>query len=103
MVWPQALVFRKNVLSQLNISFYIKILDTFQSGFSFTHSIETAFLRVTNDLSNAGIRCILVLLDIIRALNTIDQEVLLICLRDRVGVSGLACNLFKSHLSTEPS
>ncbi len=67
-----------------------------------SHSLETALIRVTNDLllsSDRGCISLLVLLDLSAAFNTIDHNILLNRLENSVGISGRAFAQFKSYLS----
>ncbi len=74
----------------------------FQSGFRPSHSTETAFIRVTNDLllsSDRGCISLLVLLDLSASFDTIDHNILLNRCENFVGISGSALLWFKSYLS----
>ncbi len=65
-------------------------------------SIETALIRVTNDLllsSHRGCISLLVLLDLSTAFDTINHNILLNRLENFVGISGSALAWFKSYLS----
>ncbi len=60
---------------------------------------ETALIRVTNDLlllSDFGCNCLLVLLDLSAAFDTIDLNIILNRLEKCVGISGSALAWFKS-------
>ena len=66
------------------------------------HSTETALLRVSNDLLNAldnGNICILTLLDLSAAFDTIDHGILLSRLHTSFGISGTVYKWFESYLS----
>ncbi len=70
------------------------------SGYS--HSTETALIRVTNDLllsSDRGCISLLVLLDLSAVFDTIDHNILLNGLENFFGISGSALAWFKSYLS----
>ena len=76
--------------------------ETFQSAYKQYHSVETALLRVHNDILKAidGQRSVfLVLLDLSAAFNTVNHEILLERLFSRFGVNGLALRWFESYLS----
>ncbi len=76
--------------------------EDFQSGFTPSHSTDTAFIRVTNDQRlSSDHRCIslLVLLDLSAAFETNDHNILLNRLENFVGISGSALAWFKSYLS----
>ena len=74
----------------------------FQSAYRMFHSTETALLRVFNDLINAldnGNVCVLTLLDLSAAFDTIDHDILLSRLETSFGISGSVHAWFKSYLS----
>ena len=71
-----------------------------QSAYRSSHSVETALLRVYNDLLLAvdqGDEAVLILLDYSAAFDTISHDVFLDRLRNRYGVSGTALNWFKTY------
>ena len=77
-------------------------LAKFQSAYRQFHSMETALLRVCNDILQAidkGQEVVLVLLDFSSAFDTIDHKVLLDRLRIRYGFSGTVLDWFGSYLS----
>ena len=79
-----------------------EVLDTFQSGFRSKHSTETALLKVSSDVlmsADSGEHTVLVLLDLSSAFDTVDHNILISRLRDRVGMSGLVLKWFSSYLS----
>ena len=85
------------ILQQINCN---KLLNDFQSAYRPHHSIETALLKVTNDLLSAmddGKISVLVLLDISAAFDTIDHEILLHRLHNVFGLEKL-CYLGFSHI-----
>ena len=64
--------------------------------------IETALVRVTNDLllaSDSALVSVLVLLDLSVAFDTINHSVLLQRLEHVIGIKGNALGWFKSYLS----
>ena len=74
----------------------------FQSGFRPFHSTETALTKVVNDLFvslDSGHVCILSLLDLSAAFDTIDHKILLDRLENLVGIKGQALSWFRSYLT----
>ena len=79
-----------------------KLRQKFQSAYRMFHSTETALLRVFNDLINAlddGNVCVLTLLDLSAAFDTIDHDILLSRLETSFGISGSVHDWFKSYLT----
>ena len=77
------------------------IMEKFQSAYKTKHSTETALLRVYNDVMlciDQGKGCILVLLDLSAAFDTVDHAVLFNLLEHSLGISGTALSLLKSYL-----
>ena len=76
-----------------------------QSTYRIHHSTETALLRVVNDVMR-GIddqqECVLVLLDLSSAYDTIDHDILLARLCNRYGLSGVVLDWLKSYLCDRP-
>jgi len=73
-----------------------------QSAYRPLHSTETALLRVLNDMLisvDEGKGVILVLLDLSAAFDTIDHDILIDRLSERLGVREDALGWFKSYLS----
>ena len=67
------------------------LLDKMLSAYKSGHSTETALLRVHNDIMMAvdkGKHVFLVLLDLSAAFDTVDHEILLLFLKEHVGLSG---------------
>ena len=76
-----------------------------QSAYRIHHSTETALLRVVNDVMR-GIddqqECVLVLLDLSSAFDTIDHNILLDRLCNHYGLSGVVLDWLKSYLCDRP-
>ena len=96
-------VLEKIVISQLMNHITINGLhETFQSAYKALHSTETALLKVTSDIFESLDRqevCILTLLDLSAAFDTIDHSILLKRLRVTFGISGTVITWFESYLS----
>lgn len=78
------------------------LLPKFQSGFRRGHSIQTAVVRIVNDIlssNDSGKVTALVLLDLSAAFDTVDHEILLSRLETDVGVKDTALSWFRSYLS----
>jgi hypothetical protein len=76
--------------------------EPLQSGYRSGHSVETALLRVQNDLLRAvdeGQGAILILLDLSAAFDTVDHTKLLSRLDKRIGVRGTVGKWFHSYLT----
>ncbi len=83
----------EKVVSAQLCSFLLKndIYEEFQSGFRPRHSIETALVKITNDLllvSDQGCISLLVLLDLSAAFDTIDHDILIDRLQNYTGIQG---------------
>ena len=73
-----------------------------QSAYRPLHSVETALVRVNNDILSAIDKrheCILVLIDFSSAFDTIDHCILLDRLKMRYGIDGVAHSWFASYIS----
>ncbi len=76
--------------------------ELMQSAYRKFHSVETALLRVQNDILRAldnHYSVLLILLDQSAAFDTVDHSLLLQRLSERFGVRGSALSWFKSYLS----
>ena len=76
---------------------YKVVIEKFESAYKTKHSTETALLRVYNDVMlciDQGKRCIIVLLDLSAAFDTVDHAVLF---NLSLGLSGTALSLLKSY------
>ncbi len=75
--------------------------ETLQSAYKAGHSVETALLRVQNDMLvslDKGQSVILILLDLSTAFDTIDHAILLHRLQHRLGISGTVLSWICSYL-----
>ena len=72
-----------------------ELIDKFQSAYRCGHSMETALLRVYNDIVGKGNGSYLVLLDLSAAFDTIDHDTLFVILEKYVGITGSALQLLK--------
>lgn len=91
------------VASQLN-EFLLSTdaLPMLQSAYRRFHSTETALLKVFSDMCDAidnGNTCLLGLLDLSAAFDTVDHDILLSRLEITFGIKGIALQWFKSYLS----
>ena len=78
------------------------LLDTLQSGFRHGHSTETAILQIVDDALrtlDSGNSCLLVLLDLSSAFDTVNHRTLIQTLELRMGCGGTVLNWFTSYLS----
>ena len=76
--------------------------NPFQSAYRKGHSCETAVLKVQNDILRAldqGYVVIHVMLDLSAAFDTLEHEILLHRLRNKLGVSGTVLEWFRSYLA----
>jgi hypothetical protein len=79
-----------------------KLDAKFQSAYRINHSTESALLRVQSDILSAidnNKICILVLLDLSAAFDTVDHKYLIDRLRNNFGLSGTVIKWFSSYLS----
>lgn len=79
-----------------------KLRDKFQSAYRPSHSTETALLKVTNDIKNIIDNkqvCLLAMLDLSAAFDTIDHQILVKRLENDFGISGMALQWFSSYLA----
>ena len=76
--------------------------EELQSAYKPLHSTETALMRVQHDIANAmdtNQAALLVLLDMSAAFDTIDANILIDTLHNRLGVKGTPLKWFRSYLS----
>jgi len=93
----------KTVAAQLNdfLSMNGK-MPAFQSAYRRHHSTETALLKVFSDICKAiddGNTCLLGLLDLSAAFDTVDHEILLKRLEVTFGIGGIVLEWLSSYLS----
>ena len=80
--------------------------EVYQSAYKACTSTETALLKVKNDVLNAIDRqevVFLVLLDLSAAFDTIDHDILLQRLHNRLGMSGNALQWVRTYLKSRSS
>ncbi len=73
----------------------------FQSGFRSHHSVETALVKISNDLlpaADSGLQSILILFDLNAAFDTISHSILMDRL-ESIGIMGMALTWFRSYLT----
>ena len=83
------------------LSFW-KLLDKFQSGFRPHYGVETALLRMMNDilrLRDAGSTIIVILLDISAAFDTLEHSTLISLLEVSFGIQGIELEWFTNYLN----
>jgi hypothetical protein len=76
--------------------------DPFQSAYKCCHSTETALVRVQNDILMAIDKqkvCLLLLLDLSAAFDTVDHNLLLTRLNERFGIDGTPLKWIESYLT----
>jgi len=91
------------VASQLNHHLNRNNLNvTLQSAYKSQHSVESALLKIFDDLLTAidnNKSVFLVLLDLLAAFDTVDHQILLDRLYKKFGIRDIALKWFKSYLS----
>ena len=96
-------VLEKIVMKQLLHHLKINDLDElFQSAYKSYHSTETAILKVCNDILNEIDEkkvCLLTLLDLSAAFDTIDHNILIERLNKTFGITGIALRWFESYIT----
>ena len=78
-----------------------QLLPAVQSAYRVNHSTETAILKVSSDLLQAvddGDICLLILLDLSAAFDTVDHQIMIKRLLKSCGLSGSVLNWFTSYL-----
>ena len=78
------------------------LMEPFQSAYRPNHSVETALLRVCNDILRSMDQrkvTVLVLLDLSAAFDTVDHQILLHRLQSRFGVTGVVLDWFTPYLT----
>ena len=77
------------------------LYPSLQSSYRKGHSIETALLKIVNDIllnMNKQLITLLVLLDLSTAFDTVDHNILIQRLTTKFGINGVVLNWFKSYL-----
>ena len=89
------------VVDQVHVHMTINNLYPSAQSYRKRHSVETAFLKIKNDLLNMNKQhvTLLVLLDLSAAFNTVDHSIMLKRLQTKLGVSGTVYDWFRSYLS----
>ena len=96
-------ILERIILSRINSHLStFSSLSSFQSAYRKFHSVETALLRISNDIllaiDNQQVTA-LVLLDLSAAFDTIDHSILLSRLTSHFGISGPALQLLSSYIT----
>ena len=93
---------QKSVLAQLNEHMNDNDLHvSYQSGYKSNHGCETVLLSIVDDILlnlDKGSCCVLLLLDLSAAFDTVDLELLLEILSNEIGLSGTVLEWFRSFL-----
>ena len=79
-----------------------RILKKFQFGFQPKHGVETALLKINNDLllcKDRGETVVLVALDTSAAFDCLDHNTLLNLMSSELGINGIELEWFRSYLS----
>ena len=78
------------------------LMEPLQFAYRPNHSVETALLRICNDILRSMDQrriTVLVLLDLSAAFDTVDHQILLHRLQSRFGVTGVVLDWFTSYLT----
>ena len=78
-----------------------QLRESHQSAYRKFHSVETALLKVHNDIMcavDSKKAVLMILLDLSAAFDTIDHDVLIQRLHSNFGIGGTALNWIKSYL-----
>ena len=94
---------QKSAFDQLNDHMGLNNLHIpFQSGYKRDHGCETVLLKIVDDILlilDSKSCCVLLLLDLSAAFDTVDHEKLLSILYNEIGLRGTVLNWFRSFLS----
>ena len=77
------------------------LADPYQSAYRPKHGTESALIKVKNDIMfslNSNKVVLVVLVDLSAAFDTIDHNIFICRLSNRIGVMGIALNWFQSYL-----
>lgn len=80
---------------------HFQLLDQCQSSFRLGHSTESALTHIVDDalrILDHNESCLLILLDLLSAFNTVKHDNLIDLLKHRMGLSGPVLNWFSSFL-----
>ena len=96
-------ILEKVVLKQLNKHLQAhRLIETYQSAYRAKHSTESALLKIVNDILlsiDKGDVCVLALLDLSAAFDTLDHSILRRTLEHSFGLRGPVLSWFSAYLS----